>query len=67
MIDIIPTGETLGATIAGVDLNETLNDRVFGDVLRALGRYGVLRFPNQTLDPARPCPPTSRRRITAIS
>jgi taurine dioxygenase len=53
MLDIIPTGETLGATIEGVDLNEKLDDRVFGDILRALGRYGVLRFPNQNLDPAR--------------
>jgi alpha-ketoglutarate-dependent taurine dioxygenase len=52
MVDIIPTGETLGATITGIDLNEALSDRVFGDILRALGRYGVLRFPNQTLSPA---------------
>jgi taurine dioxygenase len=53
MLEIIPSGETLGATIAGVDLNQAIDDRVFGDILRALGRYGVLRFPNQTLDPAR--------------
>ena len=53
MLDIIPTGETLGATIAGVDLNQTLDDRTFGAILRALGEYGVLRFPNQKLDPAR--------------
>jgi taurine dioxygenase len=53
MLDIVPSGETLGATIAGVDLNQTIDDRVFADILRALGRHGVLRFPNQTLDPAR--------------
>jgi taurine dioxygenase len=53
MLDIIPTGETLGATIAGVDLNDELDHRTFGDILRALGRYGVLRFPRQALDPAR--------------
>jgi taurine dioxygenase len=50
---VTPTGETLGAMIAGVDLNEAIDDRVFGDILRALGRYGVLRFPSQKLDPAR--------------
>jgi taurine dioxygenase len=53
MTTIIPTGEILGATIEGVDLNEPAEDRVFGDILRALGCYGVLRFPRQSLDPAR--------------
>ena len=53
MVDIIPTGETLGATIAGIDLNDELDHRTFADVLRALGRYGVLRFPGQHLDSAR--------------
>jgi taurine dioxygenase len=53
MIDVIPTGETLGATVAGVDLNDELDHQAFGEVLRSLGRYGVLRFPGQNLDPAR--------------
>jgi taurine dioxygenase len=53
MLEIIPTGEILGATAGGVDLNRELDDRTFGDILRALGRHGVLRFPRQTLDPAR--------------
>src|ERR1700722_8775613 len=53
MLDITPTGETLGATIEGVDLNRELDDPAFGAILRALGRYGVLHFPHQTLDPAR--------------
>jgi taurine dioxygenase len=52
MIEIIPTGETLGATIEGVDLNSPPDDTIFAQVLRALGRYGVLRFPRQSLDPA---------------
>jgi taurine dioxygenase len=52
-VRITPTGETLGATVAGVDLNQPVYDQIFGDILRALGRYGVLRFPGQTLDPAR--------------
>jgi len=52
-MNIVPTGETLGATVAGVDLNEALDDRGFGQILRALGEYRVLRFPRQRLDPAR--------------
>ena len=50
---LTPTGETLGATIEGVDLNQPLDGRTFGQILRALGEYGVLRFPRQQLDPAR--------------
>ena len=53
MIKLVPTGETLGATVEGVDLNRKLDDRVFGEILRALGEYGVLRFPRQSLDPER--------------
>jgi alpha-ketoglutarate-dependent taurine dioxygenase len=49
MLNIIPTGETLGATVAGIDLAQPLDRRGFADVLAALGRYGVLRFPRQTL------------------
>ena len=52
-MNIIPTGETLGATIDGVDLNDVTDDRTFAGILGALGRYGVLRFPGQRLDPAR--------------
>src|SRR6185437_1077382 len=33
MIDIIPSGETLGATVAGVDLNQPLDDRTFAQIL----------------------------------
>ncbi|HTW54063.1 MAG TPA: TauD/TfdA family dioxygenase [Stellaceae bacterium] len=53
MIEVVPTGETLGATIEGVDLNDELDHPVFAEILRALGRYGVLRFPRQSLAPAR--------------
>lgn len=51
-IAIRPTGDILGATIEGVDLNRELDHRTFAAILRALGRYGVLRFPRQRLDPA---------------
>jgi len=48
-MQIIPTGETLGATIEGVDLAKPLGPRDFAAVLRALGDYSVLRFPAQRL------------------
>ena len=44
---IIPTGETLGATVEGLDLSQPLENA--DAVLDALGKYGVLRFPNQKL------------------
>jgi taurine dioxygenase len=50
MMNLIPTGEILGATVEGLDLREPLSDRDFGEVLRALGRYSVLCFPGQRLD-----------------
>ena len=50
MLSIEPTGETLGATVRGVDLSKPLSDRDFGRILLALGNHGVLRFPDQTLD-----------------
>src|SRR5436190_13231167 len=50
MLKIIPTGETLGATIEGVDLAKPLDRRDFAAVLRALGEYSVLCFPAQRLN-----------------
>jgi taurine dioxygenase len=49
---IVPTGETLGATIEGVDLAKPLGPRDFAQILRALGEHSVLRFPAQRLDAA---------------
>ena len=51
MIDIIPSGEILGARITGLDLAQPLNDKALGTVLQALGRYGVVSFPGQILEP----------------
>ena len=51
-MEIIPTGKTLGATVSGLDLSQPLADAAFEQVLRALGRYGVLRFPQQALTAA---------------
>jgi len=50
MLTIEPTGAILGATVRGVDLSRPLADPDFGRILRALGRYGVLRFPGQQID-----------------
>jgi taurine dioxygenase len=49
---IEPTGEILGATVRGVDLARPLGDADFSTILLALGRHGVLRFPEQRLDAA---------------
>ena len=48
-MDIIPSGQTLGARIIGIDLAQPLSDSDFRGILRALGGHGVLCFPNQTL------------------
>jgi taurine dioxygenase len=53
VIGITPTGETLGATVEGVDLNQPLDHSTFATILRGLGEHGVLRFPGQRLDPDR--------------
>ena len=50
-VNIKPTGAILGATVEGLDLGEPLSRAQFRDVIRALGRYGVLCFPAQRLDP----------------
>ena len=43
------SGQTLGATIDGLDLAQPLSDEAFDLVLHALGDYAVIRFPRQTL------------------
>ena len=50
MLTIEPTGAVLGATVWGVDVSKDLDERTFGQILRGLGEYGVLRFPGQRLD-----------------
>src|ERR1051325_7269995 len=52
MMKIIPTGETLGATVEGVDLGKPLSRHEFAEIMKAVGHYGVLRFPGQKLDAA---------------
>ena len=52
MATIGPSGQILGATVQGVDLSTPLTDANFGAILLALGRHGVLRFPDQRLEAA---------------
>ena len=49
MLSIEPTGAILGATVHGIDARE-IDDEQFARILLALGRHGVLRFPDQQLD-----------------
>ncbi len=50
-IAVTPSGETLGATIEGLNLAE-LSGADIDAVVRALGQHGVLRFARQTLSSA---------------
>src|SRR5258708_10847982 len=49
MMKVIGSGQSLGATIEGLDLAKPLSQEEFDAVLRALGRHGVIRFPRQKL------------------
>jgi len=46
---VIPSGESLGAAIEGMDLARPLPPAELEGVLRTLGQYGVVRFPRQQL------------------
>jgi len=46
---VIPSGESLGATIDGLDLSKPLQTAELDGVLKALGKHGVVRFPRQEL------------------
>ena len=50
MLTIEPTGAVHGATVRGLDLAQPLDEADTGRILLALGRHGVLRFPDQHLD-----------------
>jgi taurine dioxygenase len=50
MLTVEPTGAVLGATVWGLDLAQPLDKSDMGRILLALGRHGVLRFPDQLLD-----------------
>jgi taurine dioxygenase len=50
MLTIEPSGRVLGATIRGIDLRDDPSEDDFNRLLWALGRYGVLRIPDQSFD-----------------
>ena len=52
MLALKPGHASLGAVITGADLACPLSSADFGLVLRALGRHGVLCFPQQSIDAA---------------
>ena len=52
MSTITPSGHSLGARIEGIDLRQPLSATDYALILCALGRYGVLCFPCQSLDAA---------------
>ncbi len=49
MLSIEPFDGHLGATVTGVDTSKPLSDGDFGQILAAIGRYGLVRFPDQKL------------------
>lgn len=49
---LLPGHSPLGATVEDLDLRQPIADATRDAILRALGRYGVLCFPGQSLDPA---------------
>jgi taurine dioxygenase len=52
MSTVTPSGAVLGARITGIDLAAPLSRDDFALILRMLGTYGVVCFPDQHLDPA---------------
>ncbi|HEY0296378.1 MAG TPA: TauD/TfdA family dioxygenase [Bordetella sp.] len=48
-MEITESGATLGARIKGLDLGRPLSDAQRRAIEQALGRHGVVSFPNQTL------------------
>ena len=50
-MQIVPTGQILGATVTGVDLARPLAQADVAAIVRALAEHGVLRFPQMLLQP----------------
>src|SRR5678815_4364599 len=46
---LVPSGETLGATVEGLPLDRPFDANTLEKILQALGQHGVLRFPRQNL------------------
>src|SRR6185436_9261079 len=52
IMQLIPSGDAMGATIEGLDLSQPLEEREVEALVQALGRHGVVRFPRQQLSVA---------------
>jgi taurine dioxygenase len=52
MLNILPTGAVLGASITGIDLSRPLAQDDLKTLIAALGRHGVLRLPSQAINAA---------------
>ena len=48
-MNFVASGQTLGARVDGLDLSVPLSDADFATLEQALGKYGVLCYPRQTL------------------
>ena len=48
-MNIIESGKTMGARVEGLDLSVPLTEAQFVQLEQALGKYGVLSYPQQTL------------------
>ena len=49
MAKVIPSGQSLGASVEGLDLSRPLSREEFEFALNALAEHGVLRYPRQEL------------------
>ncbi len=49
MMKFVPSGQSLGARVEGIDLAQPLSDAQFKELEQALGKYGVLSYPKQSL------------------
>ncbi len=52
MVTIQRNDSVLGATVHGLDLSRPMDDAAFPTVLGALGQYGILRIPGQSIEAA---------------
>ena len=48
-MQFVASGKSLGARVEGLDLSQPLSEDAFKELEQALGRYGVLSYPQQTL------------------
>ena len=46
---LVPSGARLGATVEGLDLSRPVSDEQVEELIQAIGKYGVLRYPGQKL------------------